>query len=182
MAKYDDKAIYAFVYCDFRNPNSQNMATVLATILSQLCTQLGYFPEELLCAYQSSTQPGQNHFPSIEALSEAIKILSRTQRTYLFIDGMDEVEDCKSLAERVLHLVNSANHINILVTSRNEVFIQQVLKDVRRISLEHHVSEIDRDIERYIASRLSNGDDFAWLSPDVQRLISDSLLSKSRGM
>lgn len=182
MAKYDDKAIYAFVYCDFRNPNSQNMTTVLATILSQLCTQLGYFPEELLCAYQSSTQPGQNHFPSIEALSEAIKILSRTQRTYLFIDGMDEVEDCKSLAERVLHLVNSANHINILVTSRNEVFIQQVLKDVRRISLEHHVSEIDRDIERYIASRLSNGDDFAWLSPDVQRLISDSLLSKSRGI
>lgn len=158
------------------------MTTILATILGQLCTQLKYFPEELLCAYHSSTQRGQDHFPSIEALSEAILKLSRKRLTYLFVDGIDEVEDSRSMAKHLLRLANSASQIHILVASRNDVYIQHLFKDVRRVSLEHHISEIDEDIKRYMVSRLSNNIDLAWLSPDIQSLVSVSLLSKSKGM
>ncbi|CAM1508622.1 Fc.00g054700.m01.CDS01 [Cosmosporella sp. VM-42] len=169
IAQLDDKAVYAFAYCDFRDPDSQNVTNILGAMLSQLCTQLRCFPDELLRAYQSSnTERNQGLFPTVEVISKAIEILSMKRRIYLLIDAIDEVGD--------------SSWINVFITSRNNVSIQRALTNARRVSLEHHVSEIDHDISQYIADRLSSDPDLVWLSPDVQSGISDSLLSKSKGM
>jgi hypothetical protein len=150
----DKPLAYAFVYCDFRNPETQNIANILGSLLGQLCVQLELFPENLLDAYKSSTENNQGSGPTIEMISEAIQVLSTGQNVCLFIDAMDEAGDFKSLAKTLVSLRTPKSRIKTLVTSRNEVFIQRVFYDVRRISLEHHMIDIDEDIEQYVTARL----------------------------
>ncbi|KAJ4223297.1 hypothetical protein NW759_005932 [Fusarium solani] len=173
--------VYAFVYCNFRNPDTQDLVNIMGAILGQICTQMRHFPQELQSSFQKSTEQGWGQPPTVEMISKVIKVLSTKRRAYLFIDGIDEVEDPKTLAEILVSLPDSSSRINVLVSSRNDVAIQRALSDVRRVSLEHHVPEIDQDIERYVAKRLSGDQDLAWLSADVQSLVSSSLLSKSKG-
>ncbi|KAM6532634.1 hypothetical protein FALCPG4_005688 [Fusarium falciforme] len=172
---------YAFVYCNFRNPDTQDLVNIMGAFLGQLCTQMVYFPKELQSSFQTSIEQGWGQPPAIEMISEEIRMLSMKRRAYLFVDGIDEVEDPKTLAEILVSLADSSSWVNILVSSRNDVAIQRALSDVGRVSLEHHVPEIDQDIERYIAKRLSGDQDLAWLLADVQSLVSSSLLSKSKG-
>ncbi|KAK7409223.1 hypothetical protein QQX98_008599 [Neonectria punicea] len=181
-SQLEDKVLYAFVYCDFRDPDTQNITNILGAILSQMCTQLQYFPKELVAAYQSSTERGNGDCPAIEAISEAIQILSIRRRTYIFIDGIDEAGNYRSLAKHLVFLSGSASCVNILATSRNDVAIQRVFAGgVRRVCLEHHTVEIDEDIKQYILSRLNTDEDLTWLSPSIQTLVTNSLLSKSKG-
>ncbi|UPK96512.1 hypothetical protein LCI18_007447 [Fusarium solani-melongenae] len=172
---------YAFVYCNFRNPDTQDLVNIMGAFLGQLCTQMGYFPKELQSSFQTSTEQGWGQPPAIEMISEEIRMVSMKRRAYLFVDGIDEVEDPKTLAEILVSLADSSSWLNILVSSRNDVAIQRALSDVRRVSLEHHVPEIDQDIGRYVAKRLSGDQDLAWLSANVQSLVSSSLSSKSKG-
>ncbi|SPJ71701.1 uncharacterized protein FTOL_01429 [Fusarium torulosum] len=94
---------------------------------------------------------------------------------------MDEAGDFKSLAKTLISLRNPKSRIKTLVTSRNEVSIQRVFYDVRRISLEHHIIDIDEDIEHYVKARLIIDPDLEWLSPKVRNLVTDSLLAQSKG-
>lgn len=107
-------------------------------------------------------------------------MLSTKRKIYLLIDAVDEVKEYRPFAKRLVSLSNSTTRINTLVTSRNEVTIQRIFADVPRISLENHITEIDQDIARYTATWLK-GEDLEWLSPEIQNLVSNSLLSKSKG-
>lgn len=177
----DGEPVYAFVYCNFRNPDTQDLTNIMGAILGQMCIQMGYFPKGLQSSFQTSRDQGWGQPPAIEMISEGVRVLSTKRRAYLFIDGIDEAEDPKALAEILASLSHSPFWVNVLVSSRNDVAIQQALSDVRRLSLEHHVAEIDQDIERYVAKRLQYDQDLAWLSADVQGLVSASLLSQSKG-
>ncbi|RSL51984.1 hypothetical protein CEP53_008243 [Fusarium sp. AF-6] len=146
-----------------------------------MCTQTRCFPNELQSSFRTSTEQGWGQSPTIDMISKTIKALSTKRRTYLFIDGMDEVGDTKALAEILVSLSDSSSWLNTLVSSRNDVALQNTLSDVRRVSLENHVPQIDQDIERYVAKRLSCDQNLAWLSCDVYSLVSSSLSSKSTG-
>ncbi|KAM0194676.1 hypothetical protein ACHAPI_006972 [Fusarium lateritium] len=177
----DEAAAYAFAYCDFRNPESQSITNILGSLLGQLCVQLEWFPENLLNAHKSSTESNQAPGPTIEVISEAIKILATSNKVWLLIDALDEARDFRSLAKTLTSLRTPESRIKTLVTSRNEVSIQRVLYDVQRVSLEHHITDIDTDIEQYVSARLSSDADLEWLSPNVQDLVTASLLAKSKG-
>lgn len=144
--------------------------------------QLNHFPQELIQAYKASQGQKQGLRPPLNMLASMISDISAKRQVYLFVDAIDEAEDCRSLAEYLVYLANSASTINILATSRNEVGIQKAFERARRISLEDHVSEIDRDIYKHLTDRLSRDSDLAWLSQDLQTTISEGLLSKSNGM
>lgn len=154
---------------------------MLGSLLGQLCVQLELFPRNLLDAYKSSTESNQGSGPTIEMISEAIQILSIKQNVCLFIDAMDEAGDFKSLEKTLISLRTPQSRIKTLVASRNEISIQRVFDDIPRISLEHHMADIDEDIEQYVTARLSVDPDLEWLSPNVRNLITESLLAKSRG-
>ncbi|RSL60738.1 hypothetical protein CEP54_006563 [Fusarium duplospermum] len=178
---HEDEPVCAFMYCNFRNPDTQDLVNIMGAILGQMCTQMGCFPKGLQSSFQTSTDKGWGQPPTVEMILEAIRVLSTKRRAYLFVDGIDEVEDAETLAETLVSLSGSSSCLSILVSSRNDVAVQRVLSNVRRVSLEHHIPEIDQDIERYVAKRLRDDEDLAWLSADVQSLVSSSLLSKSRG-
>ncbi|KAJ4324089.1 hypothetical protein N0V84_004055 [Fusarium piperis] len=141
--------VCAFMYCNFRNPDSQDLVKVMGAILGQMCTQMKTFPQELQNSYRISTEQGWGQPPTLDMISNMIRVLSTKQRAFLFVDGMDEVGDPKALVEILVSLPDSSSWLNILLSSRNDVDIQRALSNVRRLSLEHHVLEIDRDIGRF---------------------------------
>ena len=180
LAQSDHEAIFAYTYCDFRDPETQNVVNILGTLLSQLCIRLEQFPEELLSSYRSSAGRGQIP-PTIEMISKMLEIVATKRRVYLCIDAIDEVGDSRSLAQSLVCLTQSTPTLNVMATSRNDVDIQWTFKYAQRISLEEHIQEIDNDIERFVEHRLTSDSNFDWLLPHLQKVIMGSLLSKSRG-
>lgn len=158
------------------------MVNILGTLLSQLCTQLEFFPKDLLGAYRSSVEYNQGLPPDSRMISEIIQKLSEKRQVYLFVDAIDESEECKPLAQQLLHLINSTSTVNLLIASRSDSRVLNIFNEYRRISLEHHTQEINEDILRYITDNLNTDPDLGWLSSDLRRHVSDSLLSKSMGM
>lgn len=145
-----------------------------------MCTQTNYFPQELLSAYKASTERGYGSSPPLEIVIQAIEVVSRKKQTFVFIDGLDEAEDGRGLAKELV-MLTSISTLNVLATSRNEVAIQRIFDGTRRVCLEHHVEEMDKDIEQYILERLRTDEGLTWLSPEIQSLVSASLVSKSKG-
>ncbi|RMJ16674.1 hypothetical protein CDV36_003668 [Fusarium kuroshium] len=145
----EEEPVCAFAYCNFRNPDTQDLVKIMGALLSQMCTQTRCFPNELQSSFRTSTEQGWGQSPTIDVISKTIRVLSTKRRTYLFIDGMDEVGDTRALAEILASLSDSSCWLNILMSSRNDVALQKTLSDVRRVSLENHVPQIDHDIERF---------------------------------
>lgn len=156
------------MYCDFRDANVQKVTSILGNILIQLCTQLDYYPRVLVTAFESTVERAHGTPPSIDLICECFEILSKERRTYIFIDALDEVSHCKSLAEALLALSLSVPCIKIMATSQNDVVIQRVFMDTHHVSLEHHGIEIDRDIKYYVSSRLNFDQDLIWLPFDLR--------------
>ncbi|RBA09666.1 hypothetical protein FPRO05_05602 [Fusarium proliferatum] len=181
ISQCEEPAAYAFVYCDFRDPNTQDIINIFGALLSQLCAQIGIFPVELVEAYESSTKENHGYGPTIEIISQTIQILSMNRRVYLLIDALDEAKDYKQLVNQLTTLNASSTSMNGLVASRNEVTIQRILAEFPRLCLEDYMSKIDKDVELYIETWLGTDQDLEWLSPDVQSLVLASLMSKSQG-
>ncbi|CVL00298.1 uncharacterized protein FPRN_08550 [Fusarium proliferatum] len=181
ISQCEEPAAYAFVYCDFRDPNTQDIINIFGALLSQLCAQIGIFPVELVEAYESSTKENHGYGPTIEIISQTIQILSMNRRVYLLIDALGEAKDYKQLVNQLTTLNASSTSMNGLVASRNEVTIQRILAEFPRLCLEDYMSKIDKDVELYIETWLGTDQDLEWLSPDVQSLVLASLMSKSQG-
>ncbi|KAK1503037.1 hypothetical protein CTAM01_05026 [Colletotrichum tamarilloi] len=139
----------AFAYCDFRVPDTQILTNVLGTMLAQLCAQLHDFPKDLSSAHKASMEQNFGYPPTVELLSGTIASIAATKRVYLFIDAVDEVSDCKAVAEHLASLIDLTTAIKIFATSRNDVQIQRAFSSARRISMEEHLSDTDEDIQRY---------------------------------
>ncbi|EXK83840.1 hypothetical protein FOQG_11998 [Fusarium oxysporum f. sp. raphani 54005] len=174
-------AAHAFFYCDFRDPNTQSVANILGSLLGQLCTQTKFIPTPLLDAYRASTEKDGGCGPTMEMMNDIFKILSEKQKIYLLVDAADEAREYKQLANQLMSLARSTTNTNVLVTSRNEVAIQRVFTAVPRVCLEDHVSDVDKDIKRFIKIWYEPYHDLEWLSPEVQNLVSQSILSRSQG-
>ncbi|KAK7448602.1 hypothetical protein Landi51_06278 [Colletotrichum acutatum] len=175
-------SLFAFAYCDFRNPDTQISTNVLGTMLAQLCAQLHDFPKDLSSAHKASMEQNFGSPLTIELLSGAIASIAAIKRVYLFVDAVDEVSDCKAIAEHLVSLLDPTTAIKIFATSRNDVQIQRTFSSARRISMEEHLSETDEDIQRYVSSRLESDADLSWLSSRLRETIQKSLLSRSCGI
>lgn len=174
--------VSAFVYCDFRKSEGQRPKDVLGALLAQICCNLGVVPQGLVEAYDRSKRGGRKRRPEMDALQDQIKALSQGVQIYLLVDAVDEIVESAELAELLLGMAGSDGRIKVLVTSRNDVQLQQVLGRACHISLEDHANVVDQDINTYIGSRLQSDRLLQWLSSDVQNHILKALSSRSTGM
>lgn len=174
--------IYAFAYCNFRDPNTQNPVNILGALLAQLCAQVERFPIELLRAYERGAERNQGAPPAPSMIFEAIRILSAARNVRIFVDALDEVNDPKSLARQLMHLTTISSTISVFSTSRRIMGIERVLKDVNHVLMEDHIPEIDNDIRTVITDHILEDSDLDWLSSELQETVTSSLLSKSQGM
>jgi hypothetical protein len=183
LSKETDGSVLAYYYCDFRKSESQEPVNIIGSLVAQVCVHLGYFPQELEDAYDQSTNVnGQIARPTMEALVSSLETLATRRKLILLIDALDECNDSKAVAQVINKTTGTDSSINVLVSSRDEVHIQQQLSMASRLSIGRHGSQVSDDIRSYINTKLDNDPGFLWLKPSFKAEIQVLLNNKSGSM
>ncbi|KAK8108213.1 uncharacterized protein PG998_010226 [Apiospora kogelbergensis] len=113
--------------------------------------------------------------PSWEVLEDAIAYFSSGRRILLLIDALDECSQKNDLAGFFSRLRETKVRVSVLITSRNEIDIEDALQSLPRLQLEARRAEVDSDIEKYIEQRIEAHDSMKFLAPPIKAEIQNSL-------
>ena len=166
----------AYYYCYFHR--SQDEAPhMLRWVLSQLCRQSNFVPDEVQELFHNGTEPGIPQL--ISALSA---VLHRFRRVYVLVDALDESLDRRKLLN-VLKTLMSSNFrkLRVLAMSRKEQDIEQALQNIScDISLSN--ARVDEDIRLYVHNIIRNDQRFMGWSSSLRNDVEDSLVGGAKGM
>lgn len=171
----------ACFYCDFRRAESRDPVNVVGTLVKQYCSQIGSFPEELELAFTHSNSGAQKRKPTLFTLVETLKMLAKQTRVALLIDALDECDERGDILSAISSL-SAADNINILITSRAELDIEEGLQNFTLLRIESKLQAVSEDIRAYISHRLEKDQKLRWLSPSLKSDITELLNSRSHGM
>ena len=172
-----------YFYCDFRRNETQDVINIMGSVVAQICSQSGFFPEQLGNAYdQGMSRPGQKQRPTLSLLSNAFKTITERYDMVMLLDALDECQQTQEACEFLTQLQKSCQNIRILVTSRGTAEIQAGLSSYPKLQLERHMDEVNEDIDAYINHRLSTAVQLQWLPIPVKEDIASHLTEKSEGM
>lgn len=173
----------AYFYCDFRQKEGQDIVNIMGSLVAQICTQSGFFPQDLEEAFsQSTAAPGQKQRPSLPILTAAIETVARRHDILLLLDAVDECQQRQAACDFLTKTHSLVGNIRILITSRDDGEIQAGLPNFARVRLEKHMGEVRQDVSSYITRRLSNDRELQWLTRSLKEDIAKSLKEKSEGM
>jgi Cdc6-like AAA superfamily ATPase len=153
-------AIVAYFYCDYRQPNSLQIETILGALLAQIANTPSK-PDafDLLKQYYDELRSGAtlNRPPSTEKLIALIRELACLfTRVFLVIDGVDECGESGDLATsqvtRILsRLADDLDCISIAIISRREIGIADILAEG---FMEVEISAHSKDVKEYVSAEI----------------------------
>jgi hypothetical protein len=180
----NDHGLFAYFYCDFRNPETRDPLNLAGSLLAQICFKLRSFPESLEAAFERCkiSQSPYGRRTNLDTITEVLIEVASEHRVTILVDGLDECERRRDILRFFRHLGLKGLHINILVSSRDESDIRETLSNFPRMRLEAASACLDHDIESYIRNRLGNDREFKWLKQTFQLTIQECLISRAKGM
>lgn len=157
----------SFFFCQGTNSSLNNATAVLRGLLYLLVSQQPSLASHLRKRYD---QAGQSLFEDTSAwiaVSEVFTTVlldSDLRKTCLVVDALDEcIADLPKLLDFIVRTSSSSNRTKWLLSSRNELPIEQRLKSIdaqARLSLElkQNAEQVARAVEVYIDEKLSHVD------------------------
>lgn len=173
-------ALMAFFYCDFRHRESQDHLNVLGSLVAQICSQISHCPDELEIAFNHSRYSDKR--PTAMLLRSILSFISTTRKVLLLIDAVDECNQRQELLSVMTHLQEQNKNISVLLTSRQELDIEDALVSFDHIRIEDWTKEVDDDIKTYIDQRLQADASLLRLKHSVRKEIRTGLHQRSLGM
>jgi hypothetical protein len=179
----------AYVYCDYRNQEKETVLVLLWSLLRQLMT-----PERVIFPFVRSKCLGictsnLDTDSKIKEIVILIRILSNlSQKTYLFVDGIDEVAESdpygKDVRQRLLaELYGLADTCRIFVTCRPHICTDHLHHTSRYRTIE--IRAANNDISAYVASSISASKtlrDFVTNDISLRYTIIDIIQKRSNGV
>jgi hypothetical protein len=178
----DADTSYAFFYFSFSDERKQSDGDLLCSLVVQLeWREPGL--SMLLQAYKNTKS-------SVPGLDELEKILLASvrpcARVYLIMDALDECPEDHEARQRVLELIErltqGASNLKILATSRELPAIRESMAALRSEPMRIATSDVDADIQRYVANQLSCDRSFGKFRKETLYLIESTIASKADGM
>ncbi|KAI1869012.1 uncharacterized protein JN550_005999 [Neoarthrinium moseri] len=181
---------FGYFYCDYRDPLKQTPSIVLGTILAMLARQSKGVRQELNQFFLKQYQESLTFTASFDELRNNFKTFVGPyfDSIIIVVDGLDEAgpvnSDCLAKVLKALH--REYQELNVLVTSRNELPIARVFKNLPMTSIEE--KEVAGDISSFIISELEsrmNSEGRGVLrirSPTLKGTIITRLMEGSKGM
>jgi ankyrin repeat domain-containing protein 50 len=179
---------YAYFYFDFRDTQKQDVATLLRSLLRQLCAGEEELPEEVHGLYTRYRDAG--HHPPVGELTIALfSIIDGLKKeVYLIMDALDEYPETSKESQRqeLLDLIkqiveHESETLHVLITSRNEADIRATLGALAGGGTSIQRGEVDADIKVYVRTQLKN-ESFARLPQNLKQDIEENLGKKANGM
>lgn len=169
--------VAVYYYCYFAR-NEDEAAPCLRWIVSQLCRQSGWMPNEIDRLFQLQ------HLPNVSQLLLALEIIVKEFETvYFIVDAVDESQPRLDLLRTLRDLATDHrfDKIRLLVTSREYYDIETCFSGIsKQISMDD--SMVRADIQRYVHSALVSNKKFQrWPQPLVTE-VKDALAKGAKGM
>ena len=176
--------LLAYFYCDFRSPETRDPLNLAGSVLAQICFKLGSFPAALDEAFERSKMSASPYGKrtNLGTIIEILVDLSCQHRIVIVVDALDECDSRQDILEFFQKLGTQGSLLNLLVSSRDEIDIWEMLSDFPRLPLEAAWASLDRDIDYYINYRLSHDRDFKWLKQTFKQVIRERLDTQAMGM
>jgi hypothetical protein len=172
----------AYFYFDFNEPKKSKADAFVRSIITQLLFQntAAFIPIEKLFK-QNNDGAFQ---PTLQDLLSALsQMVSGFGGVYLVIDALDESTELEDMLKLISDIRSwDEDHMHIIVTSRLESKIEDLLSTAATASLCLDEFVMAEDLSFYIASQLKEDSKLARWPPDVQETIRHSLVKDSRGM
>ncbi|KAF2794499.1 hypothetical protein K505DRAFT_26200 [Melanomma pulvis-pyrius CBS 109.77] len=178
-----------YFYCSYRHTDNQT-SSFLRWMVSQLCRQLQYMPQDLLDLYNNNSDM------TIEQLKAALSaLLGEIGLVYVVLDAIDECNtksdvraiDAPGARRELLQLLESLltdpefDKVQIVATSRNYRDIEDSLEPLSvPISMSNPL--VDEDIRTYVGTQLRTNDRFSRWSTTLLNDIKDALAEGAKGM
>jgi hypothetical protein len=178
----DADTSYAFFYFSFSDEHKQSVGDLLRTLVAQLGWREPGL-SMLLQAYKNtkSSVPGPDELEKILLAS-----VRPCARVYLIMDALDECPEDREARQRVLErierLTQGAPNLKILATSRELPAIRESMAALGSEPMRIATSDVDADIQRYVANQLSGNRSFRKFRKETLDLIESTIASKADGM
>jgi len=172
----DESIGIAYIYCNFRRNQYQNLEDLLLSLLKQLAQCGTSMPDAVKSLHRKGSRP------SIHEISSALRSVTASFSTvFIVIDALDECQvrgrcRAKFLSE-ILDLQTKCQ-ANLLITSRYVPEIKERFRDATL--LEIRASE--EDVRRYLDSHMSRLPKCVAKSPELQEKIKVAIVAIVDGM
>ena len=146
----------AFIYCT--SDDSSHVTNYIRVAISQLCHRVQHLPPSLQELYEKHSANSQPTYQ--ELMSTFLETIQQFQRIFFVLDALDECAQphkkdlCQFLRDITEATATSKpTHVKVLVMSRMDLDIKQVLKASLTIRIQ--AAMVDNDIEIYVKDRVA---------------------------
>ncbi|PBK65274.1 hypothetical protein ARMSODRAFT_961280 [Armillaria solidipes] len=181
--------IVLFAFADFQDARSTDVVVLLRTLLAQLldhCKPEDFVEDPDFAELEKTMQ--RHHADRPKFLQYIVELLGRAsapwKRVFIVLDALDECtrENRGECIAAIHKLASGGSKISVLVTSRGEQDIVDILDSVPTISLVDETERVKNDIQRFIKEKMKTRPALARLREPVRTHISLTLLDKANGM
>ncbi|RYP50301.1 hypothetical protein DL768_004154 [Monosporascus sp. mg162] len=164
LKKSTGPGLLSFFFCQATDSRINNATAVLRGLIYLLAEQQPSLTSHLRKEYDRAGKSLFEDANSWVALSGIFKNIVQDpslKTVYLVIDALDEcITDLPKLLDLIVHTSSSSVHIKWLLSSRNELHIEQKLRfadDQTRLSLElkENAKQVSRAVDAFIDDKLS---------------------------
>ncbi|KAH7418982.1 ankyrin repeat-containing domain protein [Cadophora sp. MPI-SDFR-AT-0126] len=183
-----DEVGLAYFFCDYKDPMKQDPSTVLRTLLNQLSSQN-------IAVYQNVHKFYKDQYkddrvanlapPSLDVVRSSFSqfLDASFQKVFIVIDAVDECNDRECILKAISAIGDSVEHIKILVSSREDLLINEEFKDFPNLKM--RPMDVSGDIESYVDATLNAriaSKKLKVKDEELRKQISDTLVLKAEGM
>ena len=171
-----------FFYFDFNDQGKQSVTNMLYSFLAQL--SIDRLPDAVQHLYATVCGKGTRD-ATIDELKETLISVAdhraSEDRIWIVIDALDECSRRKELL-KVFKDICENGKINILVTSRREQDICEVLTGLVNCEIAIQDERVDQDIRVHVQRCLKDDPDLCKWDDEIKASMIGTLISKAHGM
>lgn len=170
----------SYVFCSYREQESQTAANMFAAILKQLAQAKPSVPESVTRLHQCHA--GQRTKPSLEGILRALEtLLTSYSTTYLVIDALDEFPDKEGTRSQFLHqirLLQAKIDLRLLATSRSIPEIENEFESMPSLEIRAN----DADVKQFVMGQVYRLPNCIQRDAVLQQTVRDEIVEAVDGM
>ncbi|KAJ5936883.1 hypothetical protein N7466_003333 [Penicillium verhagenii] len=170
----------AYVYCNFRRQNEQNLDDLIASILKQLSQDLPSLPGSLVNLY--SKHNSRLTRPSFDQLLKVLhSVVAGYSRVFILVDALDECQadnECRSRFISEIFTLQAHCEVNIFATSR---FIPEIITRFSQGTM-LEIRASSQDVRRYLEGHMGQLPAFVRRNQELQQEIKTRISCAVDGM
>ena len=155
---------------------------LVRSLITQLVSQAGILPPSLRTLYAIQSGNGKRQPPTAALVHVLRDLITRLDDCFILIDALDECQNRWDVIDFLLDLLNDdVRSLHLLVASRREPEIQDVLSVSCTLRFDLDNWFVDNDIQLFIRSRLRNSRRLGQWPEHTKAQIRETVGSRSNG-